>query len=81
MKVIELIEQHRIKQGMTKTDLAEKAGISKQYLFVTLRYRQIKNIPLLKKISRILNIPDERMKKALVSDFSAEIVLKWEAVE
>lgn len=78
MKVSSLILEYMKKKGITQISLSEKVGISRAYLNAMLKARKISNVPVLKRICKILDIPDERMKRCGSEDSSNEFSMKWE---
>lgn len=58
-----MIKENRIKQKMTQEELAEKINISPRQLQRIERNEEKTKIETLKKIIKVLNIPDDQILK------------------
>lgn len=62
-----VIKVHRVKKGLTQEVLAQKADITVTYLSKVENARKEPSLPLLRKLCKLLGLPEE--------------ILFWEAVE
>jgi len=67
-----MIREHRLKNKLTQEELAEKLDISWRHLQRLENYEEHTTVKTLKKIVKILNIPDEE-----VLEYLKEIFLKF----
>lgn len=73
MRQSKLIKHYRLKRGMSQTDLASFLGVTKQ--FISKLENGKSKLPLDKILitSEFLDIPIEKVKRALLSDAKEEI--------
>jgi transcriptional regulator with XRE-family HTH domain len=78
MKTQELIIFYREKKKMSLKTLGQYVGVSKQYLSTIETENRIpSNIKIIKRICKILEIPPEEMRRAIVNDFGIKLNSEW----
>ena len=80
-RTADLIHMHRAIKRITLDDLSKLVGKSTSMLSAIERDNKNGSIGLLKKICNVLEIPKERMLRAIINDTKDDISKLWESIK